>query len=280
MSTPGDLLTMLGVPWSQVTSVTHGYDGSFTPRAVMGHWTAGPAGSDVSDSVLASRCYHACVSRSGVVKLGGWQSKQGHAGEGRAAPVRVAIGAQMTLDTLQYWQSSDALDDTTLANTYCYGVCLDNDGVGEAVPGPQWEAWCAAMAVFAVFAGGNAGSVLDHSASTNRKIDLSASPVIDVGAWWDNVGRYVDRLTGRDLEEDALYQLWVESVPDPGRDEPDGHLYLSDGIHVRWLRTGWDYDNVKSQMLARGYDITTHPVSQATVQAGELGVLAGPMPPW
>lgn len=198
MSTPGELLDRLGVRWTQVTSETHGYDGTFTPRAALGHWTASAAGSNTAASVVSARSYHACAGRDAVVYLGGWRVRQGHAGEGRTAPCRLAVTGTMTLDALQDWQDSYQSDDTSSAgNQYTYGVCMDNNGVGEIPTPEQWHAWCGAMAVFTVLAGGtSAASVIDHSGYTNRKVDLSGSPAIDVGRWFTDVGVYIDLLLG------------------------------------------------------------------------------------
>ena len=194
--TPGELLDRLGVPWSQTTDPAYGYSGSFTPRCAFGHWSASAAGSDTSTDVLWARCYHAAVSRSGVVKLGGWQVRQGHGGEGRTTPMRLAVSGSMSLDALRAWQASGQVDDTSSApNQYGYGVCLDNNGVGEPVSDVQWYAWCAAMATFVILAGGSSvGSVIDHSASTNRKIDLSGSPAIAVDRWWADIATHLDVL--------------------------------------------------------------------------------------
>lgn len=189
MASPAVLLDLLGVPWVQVTDPGYGYDGSFTPRCAFGHWCASAAGSDTSEDVLWGRHYHACVSREGIVKLGGVDVRQGHGGEGRTQAMRLAVTGAMTLDLLRDWQASAQADDTSSGpNQYGYGVALDNNGTGELVPPDQWRAWCAAMAAFAVLAGGTSvGSVIDHSASTARKVDLSTSPAIDVSRWWADV---------------------------------------------------------------------------------------------
>jgi hypothetical protein len=69
-----------------------------------------------------------------------------------------------------------------------------------------------------------------------------------------------------------LFQLW--------REDPDGHLYVSNGINIRWLETQWAFDNMVNMMTQRGFDTTVYSTSQETIESGQIGILEGKMPPW
>lgn len=176
---PGALLAQLGVPCEQVTSPTSGYDGTFTPVAVMAHWNASAAGSDTAAATVAGHDYHACVDRAGVVHLGGWKVKQAHGGSGRADPQSTARQGGMTADVWRRYHDDQAGDDNDSgANRDFYGVSIDLDGVGEVAGDAQWYGYTSALAVFLHMCGATGPAWLcDHASSTNRKVDLGPPSV-------------------------------------------------------------------------------------------------------
>ena len=215
---PAALLAVLGVSSEQVVAPGYGYGGTFTPRACLAHWTASAAGSDTAASVVAGRCYHACTSRAGVVMLGGWQVRQGHGGEGRTSPQSLARSGRMTVADLDHWHGDPSPDDTSSgANQDFYGVCIDNDGVGERPTDVQWHAFTASLAVFVAMTGGTTpGYLADHAASTNRKIDL----VSMTAAMCDAVGHHLELLLGGPHAMTELVDLCLTP-------EGDGQFILS-----------------------------------------------------
>lgn len=191
-------LDRLGVKWEQVVDPTDGYDGTFTPECVYAHWTASAAGSDVSAHVVAINDYHACVARNGVVALGGWQVKQAHGGSGRQAPINQARHGGMTIDEITGWQLDGRGDDTdTMPNQFGLSVAIDNNGIGEGVPAAQWHAFTATAAVLLdCINRPGPGWLIDHAASTNRKIDLATSPALLPARWYPDIATQLALLRG------------------------------------------------------------------------------------
>ena len=198
MKDPRPGLALLGVETYQVVAPNDGYDGTYTPEAVYLHWTASAAGSDVSDHVVAINDYHACINRKGICKLGGWQVKQAHGGSGRTQPIDLARTGGMTVDTLVAWQNNPAGDNTdSMPNRYGLAVAIDNNGVGEPVPSAQWHAFTATAAVLLDCIGRTGPDwLIDHAASTNRKIDLATSPALPPARWYADIATQLAILQG------------------------------------------------------------------------------------
>jgi hypothetical protein len=273
MKDPRPGLDALGVQWEQVVDPDDGYDGTFTPEVLMLHWTASAAGSDVSSHVVVINDYHCCVSRSGVAKLGGWKVRQAHGGKGRVAPIETARRGAMTVDELKAWQLSPVGDDTdSMPNRYGLSVAVDNNGVGEPVPDVQWEAFTATAAVMLDCIDRiTAGYLIDHSASTNRKIDLATSPALPVDDWYRDIGHQLDRL--HDIPSGAIkmYQYLQDD-----RDQ----MWLSDKLTVRWLVSAWDDANCRDKLDDLGLPTQPMKVKRQSIKNGEFGVIIGTEPPW
>ena len=126
----------------------------------------------------------------------------------------------MTLDQIKSWQASGAGDDTSNgANDRFVGVCLDNNGTGEQPPAEQWRAFTGLAAASLHAQGKTRGNLIDHAASTNRKIDLGTF----TDRYWSDVEVQLQLLEGG--PGNVTTAVGIASTP-----AGDGyHILVSDG---------------------------------------------------
>lgn len=166
----------------QEISSTSGYDGTFTPEVIFGHWTASAPGSDSSKSAVRDHHYASCTNRSGHTAFGGYKVRQGHGGEGRTQPMGESRSGQMNASRWQSWINSSQGDNTSSQpNQFGMSFCIDCT-VDENVSAYCVDAWLAVGAMWLAQSGLNTGYAMCHSVSTDRKIDINYL-IVDGSRW-------------------------------------------------------------------------------------------------
>ena len=226
--------------------------------------------------MVRGRHYHACVSRDGTCMLGGWNVRQGHGGEGRQAPMQIARAGEMNADDIIAWQGSSIGDDTSSwPNQYGSAVCLDNNGVGETPPDVQYRNWTATVAAFLGALGLHPGHVIDHAASTNRKVDLTAVvPILNPTRWMADIATQHALLTeGPTAVSNHCIAMDVHPRGGYGQLTEKGYVYLNGpGVHYHgglqdWVgitQAGVTCTAFRFTHTGSGYYITTSDGNQHT----------------
>lgn len=242
---PRPYLDKVLVPYAEVHAP--GYSGLLEAQCVFLHWTAGAVSDSQAQAVVADGSYHACAGPTRLYVASGYAARMAHGGSGRTDPIGIARNGRMTLAVVKTWQPESAPDDTSdWPNHYARAVSIAHPGDSSSPPAQsQLDLFSAGAAAFLISQGCGLGHLMDHDASTARKIDLGwmADRV------WDDVARYLTLMTGNGGSSPVDTIVDFQLAPNGG-----GACLFADG---RLITRG--HDHYGDPVVATDHDLQQAP---------------------